>query len=459
MSTKVAWISAELAPFVKVGGLADVSSALPKELKRLNVDVRIIIPYYTNIVINGLQRTEIYLEDPFGEEIQIYETKDELSGVIIYLLKHPIFLDEPYKGDLNAKFTMFNLLTANFILINKKWTPDIIHTNDWHTGLLPYLMRKHKEIKNIFTIHNIAFQGKMSIDHLKSLFIDVDELEISNNEVNFMKIAIGFSDQITTVSEKYAEEILTREYSFGLDDDLQNHSNKVVGILNGIDSSIYDPSGDEVLLVKYDVKNIQKRFENKIDLLNKLEFKYSEGLLIGLTTRLYDQKGIDLLIDSIPSIINMGINIVVLGTGDQKYESKLSDIEKKFPNNFKFLNYYNEKISHQIFAGVDCLLIPSRYEPCGLTQMYAMRYGAVPIVRATGGLADTVIENNSKQNGFLFEKYLMDDLIFAINRANKAFENKIKWMEIQKNGMQRDWSWKKSALKWVNLYNKNLGND
>ena len=459
MSTKVAWISAELAPFVKVGGLADVSSALPKELKRLNVDVRIIIPYYTNIVINDLQRTEIYLADPFGEEIQIYETKDEISGVIIYLLKHPIFLDEPYKGDLNAKFTMFNLLTAKFILINKKWTPDIIHTNDWHTGLLPYLMRKHKKIKNIFTIHNIAFQGKMSIDHLESLFIDVSELEISNNEVNFMKIAIGFSDQITTVSEKYAEEILTREYSFGLDDNLQNHSNKVVGILNGIDSSIYDPSGDEVLLVKYGVKNVEKRFENKIDLLNKLEFKYSERLLIGLTTRLYDQKGIDLLIDSIPSIIDMGINIVVLGTGDQKYESKLSDIEKKFPNNFKFLNYYNEKISHQIFAGVDCLLIPSRYEPCGLTQMYAMRYGAVPIVRATGGLADTVIENNSKQNGFLFEKYLMDDLIFAINRANKAFENKIKWMEIQKNGMQRDWSWKKSALKWVNLYNKNLGND
>ena len=459
MSTKVAWISAELAPFVKVGGLADVSSALPKELKRLNVDVRIIIPYYTNIVINDLQRTEIYLADPFGEEIQIYETKDEISGVIIYLLKHPIFLDEPYKGDLNAKFTMFNLLTAKFILINKKWTPDIIHTNDWHTGLLPYLMRKHKKIKNIFTIHNIAFQGKMSIDHLESLFIDVSELEISNNEVNFMKIAIGFSDQITTVSEKYAKEILTREYSFGLDDNLQNHSNKVVGILNGIDSSIYDPSGDEVLLVKYGVKNVEKRFENKIDLLNKLEFKYSERLLIGLTTRLYDQKGIDLLIDSIPSIIDMGINIVVLGTGDQKYESKLSDIEKKFPNNFKFLNYYNEKISHQIFAGVDCLLIPSRYEPCGLTQMYAMRYGAVPIVRATGGLADTVIENNSKQNGFLFEKYLMDDLIFAINRANKAFENKIKWMEIQKNGMQRDWSWKKSALKWINLYNKNLGND
>lgn len=459
MSTKVAWISAELAPFVKVGGLADVSSALPKELKRLNVDVRIIIPYYTNIVINDLQRTEIYLADPFGEEIQIYETKDEISGVIIYLLKHPIFLDEPYKGDLNAKFTMFNLLTAKFILINKKWTPDIIHTNDWHTGLLPYLMRKHKKIKNIFTIHNIAFQGKMSIDHLESLFIDVSELEISNNEVNFMKIAIGFSDQITTVSEKYAKEILTREYSFGLDDNLQNHSNKVVGILNGIDSSIYDPSGDEVLLVKYDVKNIEKRFENKIDLLNKLEFKYSERLLIGLTTRLYDQKGIDLLIDSIPSIIDMGINIVVLGTGDQKYESKLSDIEKKFPNNFKFLNYYNEKISHQIFAGVDCLLIPSRYEPCGLTQMYAMRYGAVPIVRETGGLADTVIENNSKQNGFLFEKYLIDDLIFAIDRAKKAFENKIKWMEIQKNGMQRDWSWKKSALKWVNLYNKNLGND
>ena len=459
MSTKVAWISAELAPFVKVGGLADVSSALPKELKRLNVDVRIIIPYYTNIVINDLQRTEIYLADPFGEEIQIYETKDEISGVIIYLLKHPIFLDEPYKGDLNAKFTMFNLLTAKFILINKKWTPDIIHTNDWHTGLLPYLMRKHKKIKNIFTIHNIAFQGKMSIDHLESLFIDVSELEISNNEVNFMKIAIGFSDQITTVSEKYAKEILTREYSFGLDDNLQNHSNKVVGILNGIDSSIYDPSGDEVLLVKYGVKNVEKRFENKIDLLNKLEFKYSERLLIGLTTRLYDQKGIDLLIDSIPSIIDMGINIVVLGTGDQKYESKLSDIEKKFPNNFKFLNYYNEKISHQIFAGVDCLLIPSRYEPCGLTQMYAMRYGAVPIVRETGGLADTVIENNSKQNGFLFEKYLIDDLIFAIDRAKKAFENKIKWMEIQKNGMQRDWSWKKSALKWVNLYNKNLGND
>ena len=459
MSTKVAWISAELAPFVKVGGLADVSSALPKELKRLNVDVRIIIPYYTNIVINDLQRTEIYLADPFGEEIQIYETKDEISGVIIYLLKHPIFLDEPYKGDLNAKFTMFNLLTAKFILINKKWTPDIIHTNDWHTGLLPYLMRKHKKIKNIFTIHNIAFQGKMSIDHLESLFIDVSELEISNNEVNFMKIAIGFSDQITTVSEKYAKEILTREYSFGLDDNLQNHSNKVVGILNGIDSSIYDPSGDEVLLVKYGVKNVEKRFENKIDLLNKLEFKYSERLLIGLTTRLYDQKGIDLLIESIPSIINTGINIVVLGTGDQKYENKLSDIEKKFPNNFKFLNYYNEKISHQIFAGVDCLLIPSRYEPCGLTQMYAMRYGAVPIVRETGGLADTVIENNSKQNGFLFEKYLIDDLIFAIDRAKKAFENKIKWMEIQKNGMQRDWSWKKSALKWVNLYNKNLGND
>ena len=320
-------------------------------------------------------------------------------------------------------------------------------------------MRKHKKIKNIFTIHNIAFQGKMSIDHLESLFIDVSELEISNNEVNFMKIAIGFSDQITTVSEKYAKEILTREYSFGLDDNLQNHSNKVVGILNGIDSSIYDPRGDEVLLVKYGVKNVEKRFENKIDLLNKLEFKYSERLLIGLTTRLYDQKGIDLLIDSIPSIIDMGINIVVLGTGDQKYESKLSDIEKKFPNNFKFLNYYNEKISHQIFAGVDCLLIPSRYEPCGLTQMYAMRYGAVPIVRETGGLADTVIENNSKQNGFLFEKYLIDDLIFAIDRAKKAFENKIKWMEIQKNGMQRDWSWKKSALKWVNLYNKNLGND
>ncbi|MGC8913012.1 MAG: glycogen synthase GlgA [Thermoplasmata archaeon] len=466
---KVLFASSEVAPLAKTGGLADVSGTLPRALVKEGVDARIIMPRYKNI-----QRWEktimdfpVYIEQ-YPDTAIIRET-EIWGGVKVYLVDGYKFFerDSLYGQPDDAKrFAFFARAVVEF-LKRSEWTPDIIHCNDWQTGIIPAYIRiceknseKFSKIKLVYTIHNLQYQGNFPKDVIKYTGLPetvyrMEEMEFYGS-LSFMKGGIVYSDAVTTVSPNYSKEIQTPEYGYGMDGLLRHFSHKLRGILNGIDYEFFNPETDKYLYVNYGVENAYEgKAKNKSELQKELGLKKTaETPLLAFVGRLSEQKGIDLIADILPKLLDLEVEVVILGTGDKYYEelvATFTEVSDKIACVLRF----DEELAHKLYAGADMIMIPSKFEPCGLIQMIAMRYGTIPVARYTGGLADTVFDvgvDKVKGNGFLFETYNGDDFLKAILRGIEKYNRKDFWLELVKKDMKIDFSWEKAAKQYILLY-------
>ena len=474
----VAFIGSECYPFVKTGGLGDVMSALPKSLAKLNCDVKVIIPRYKCIPQKFQEKMEYkgsFSMDLCADGKQYYVGIMEYQedGVVYDFIDNDEFFSwgNPYTNLIDdiPKFCYFGkaaLAALNYL----DWTPDVVHCHDWQAALVPLYLRTCFKDSNVgrascvLTIHNLRFQGiydRKTIQYWSGLpdyVFNKDCLTQNWLDANMLKGGITYSNVVTTVSNTYAGEIQTEEYGEGLEEHLRYHHNKLVGIVNGIDTDIWNPATDKLLAAPYDSQNV---IENKK--VNKKALQESLGLqvddhkiVIGLISRLTNQKGLDLVNSVIPHIMDEHTQVVVLGTGDAEYEDAFRYYENQYKGNFCAYIAYNENVAHNIYAGCDALLVPSRFEPCGLTQLISMRYGSVPIVRETGGLKDTVQPYNlfdNTGNGFTFDRYESGLLYDAINRAKTLyFENRTYWDDMVVRNMNKDVSWEQSAKHYKDMY-------
>ena len=474
----VAFIGSECYPFVKTGGLGDVMSALPKSLAKLNIDVKVIIPRYKCIPQKFQEKMEYRGSFDMnlcsdGKQYYVGIMEYQEDGVVYDFIDNDEFFSwgNPYTNLIDdiPKFCYFAkaaLAALNYL----NWTPDVVHCHDWQAALVPLYLRTCFQDTDVgraisvLTIHNLKFQGiydRKRIQYWSGLpdYVFNKDCMIQNwLDANMLKGGIAYSNKVTTVSNTYAWEIQTEEYGEGLAEHLRYHNNKILGIVNGIDTDIWNPATDKLLAADYDEKSaIKNKKINKKALQESLGLDVDEHkMVIGLISRLTNQKGLDLVNDVIPGIMDEHTQVVVLGTGDSQYENTFRYYENKYKGNFCAYIAYNENVAHNIYAGCDALLVPSRFEPCGLTQLIAMRYGAVPIVRETGGLKDTVQPYNMFENtgnGFTFDRYESGLLYDAINRAKTLyFENRKSWDDMVIRDMNKDVSWEKSAKQYKDMY-------
>ena len=474
----VAFIGSECYPFVKTGGLGDVMSALPKSLAKLNCDVKVIIPRYKCIPQKFQEKMEYkgsFSMDLCADGKQYYVGIMEYQedGVVYDFIDNDEFFSwgNPYTNLIDdiPKFCYFGkaaLAALNYL----DWTPDVVHCHDWQAALVPLYLRTCFKDSNVgrascvLTIHNLRFQGiydRKTIQYWSGLpdyVFNKDCLTQNWLDANMLKGGITYSNVVTTVSNTYAGEIQTEEYGEGLEEHLRYHHNKLVGIVNGIDTDIWNPATDKLLAAPYDSTNvIENKKANKKALQESLGLEVDDHkIVIGLISRLTNQKGLDLVNSVIPHIMDEHTQVVVLGTGDAEYEDAFRYYENAYKGNFCAYIAYNENVAHNIYAGCDALLVPSRFEPCGLTQLISMRYGSVPIVRETGGLKDTVQPYNlfdNTGNGFTFDRYESGLLYDAINRAKTLyFENRTYWDDMVVRNMKKDVSWEQSAKHYKDMY-------
>ena len=474
----VAFIGSECYPFVKTGGLGDVMSALPKSLAKLNCDVKVIIPRYKCIPQKFQEKMEYkgsFSMDLCADGKQYYVGIMEYQedGVVYDFIDNDEFFSwgNPYTNLIDdiPKFCYFGkaaLAALNYL----DWTPDVVHCHDWQAALVPLYLRTCFKDSNVgrascvLTIHNLRFQGiydRKTIQYWSGLpdyVFNKDCLTQNWLDANMLKGGITYSNVVTTVSNTYAGEIQTEEYGEGLEEHLRYHHNKLVGIVNGIDTDIWNPATDKLLAAPYDSTNvIENKKANKKALQESLGLEVDDHkIVIGLISRLTNQKGLDLVNSVIPHIMDEHTQVVVLGTGDAEYEDAFRYYENAYKGNFCAYIAYNENVAHNIYAGCDALLVPSRFEPCGLTQLISMRYGSVPIVRETGGLKDTVQPYNlfdNTGNGFTFDRYESGLLYDAINRAKTLyFENRTYWDDMVVRNMNKDVSWEQSAKHYKDMY-------
>ena len=474
----VAFIGSECYPFVKTGGLGDVMSALPKALAKLNLDVKVILPRYKCIPQEYQEKMEyrgsFYMNlCSDGKQYYVGIMEYQEDGVVYDFIDNDEFFSwgNPYTNLIDdiPKFCYFakaSLAALNYL----DWTPDVVHCHDWQAALVPLYLRTSFSDTDVgraiavLTIHNLRFQGvydRKMIQYWSGLpdyVFNKDCLTQNWLDANMLKGGIDYCNKVTTVSNTYAEEIQTEEYGEGLAEHLRYHQNKILGIVNGIDTDIWNPATDKLLASNYDSESVIKNKKvNKKALQEALGLDVDESkMVIGLISRLTNQKGLDLVNDVIPSIMDGNTQVVVLGTGDSQYEDTFRYYENKYKGSFCAYIAYNENVAHNIYAGCDALLVPSRFEPCGLTQLISMRYGAVPIVRETGGLKDTVQPYNvfeNTGNGFTFDRYESGLLYDAINRAKTLyFENRKCWDDMVIRDMNKDVSWEKSAKQYKDMY-------
>lgn len=474
----VAFIGSECYPFVKTGGLGDVMSALPKSLAKLNCDVKVIIPRYKCIPQKFQEKMEYkgsFSMDLCADGKQYYVGIMEYQedGVVYDFIDNDEFFSwgNPYTNLIDdiPKFCYFGkaaLAALNYL----DWTPDVVHCHDWQAALVPLYLRTCFKDSNVgrascvLTIHNLRFQGiydRKTIQYWSGLpdyVFNKDCLTQNWLDANMLKGGITYSNVVTTVSNTYAGEIQTEEYGEGLEEHLRYHHNKLVGIVNGIDTDIWNPATDKLLAAPYDSQNvIENKKANKKALQESLGLQVDDHkIVIGLISRLTNQKGLDLVNSVIPHIMDEHTQVVVLGTGDAEYEDAFRYYENAYKGNFCAYIAYNENVAHNIYAGCDALLVPSRFEPCGLTQLISMRYGSVPIVRETGGLKDTVQPYNlfdNTGNGFTFDRYESGLLYDAINRAKTLyFESRPYWDDMVVRNMNKDVSWEQSAKHYKDMY-------
>lgn len=473
---KVLYVASEAVPFVKTGGLADVAGSLPKELKQKGVDVRVVIPKYSGIK----EEYRNNMEHIYDGEINVSWHKKYLGidrydykDVPFYFIDNQeYFYREGYYGypDDVERFTFFCRAVLEMLPHIDFW-PDVIHMNDWQTGLISvYLKLEHNEdvrynkIKTVYTIHNLKYQGRFWKGYLPDVlgldwkYFNNGDLEYFD-DINFMKGAIVYSDKVTTVSRSYAKEIQDPYYGEGLEGMLQKRDADLSGIINGLDYEDYNPETDKYIFKNFDVHNaIAIKGDNKEQLQKKLGLPVNRKIpMIGMVTRLVEAKGLDLVTRILDELLEYeNVQFVILGTGDRQYEDWFKGLVWRYPKKVSANIFFNNELAHQIYAASDLFLMPSQYEPCGIGQLIALRYGTVPIVRATGGLKDTVeAYNNYTQtgNGFSFNNYNAHELLFSIKRAIDGIADDRKHIHLVENAMTADYSWEESAKQYKELYN------
>jgi starch synthase len=486
---KILIVSPEVVPFAKTGGLADVTGALPKALSRLGHQVKVILPKYKMVDENKFRLSEVKTEFPAlsigGKDRKISVKSDLLDFPpveYLFLVNDEFFCrDELYRNratgydyaDNDERFIFFARGVLE-ILKTLDWQPDIIHSNDWQSALIPAYLRTlyeddafFKSTGTVFSIHNLAYQGNFpqnTFDKIgvpKDLFYPTSPFEFWG-KVNFLKVGISYADVINTVSETYAVEIQSgSEFGYGLEGVLRTRNADLYGIVNGIDYEVWSPDKDKLLTHHYHPEDLSGKEKNKKLLLKTCNLPASKKdiPLIGVISRLADQKGFDLLSQITDQLLSMDLQMVILGTGDEKYHVFFKELSKKYPQKISVNLRFDDPLAHLIEAGSDMFLMPSKYEPCGLNQLYSLKYGTVPIVRKTGGLADT-IENydpaTGQGTGFAFIDYDAQEFLATIQRALKVYQNKEAWAILMKNGMKKDFSWETSAKKYVEIYRKAL---
>lgn len=470
---KVLFAVSECIPFVKSGGLADVAGSLPKQLKNLGIDVRVIMPKYGTIPDEFRQQMKKITE----HTVQV-GWRNQYCGIEELHLDevHYYFIDNEYyfkreklygfydDGERFAYFCRAVIDSLPYL----DFYPDVIHCHDWHTAMISFLLKvqyknrgEYQNIRSVLTIHNLKFQGIMPRETVGDLFglsdehINMNELEYYGN-VNLLKGGIVSADKITTVSSTYREEIQVEYYGEGLDGLLRKRKNDLIGILNGIDDDFYNPEKDNFIYTRYNEETFLKKKENKQMMQQQFALPINEEIpLMVLISRLTKQKGIELVRGVFHEIMENDIQFIILGTGEEEFEHFFREMEHHYPNKFKAYIAFHEPLAHQLYAASDLFLMPSKFEPCGLGQMIALKYGSIPIVRETGGLNDTVKPYNEftgEGNGFTFRNFNAHDMLYTIRRALTFYENKNIWNRLVKRGMAIDNSWNKSALQYKNLY-------
>jgi starch synthase len=473
----------EVAPFAKTGGLADVAGSLPAALRELKCDVRVVMPFYNRFIekIAGIKLLLENLPVPFSSQSLAADVYHLIldDGVVVYFIQRDEFFDRSHlygtpKGDYFDNFQRFTYFSRAVLALcpGLQFKPNVVHAHDWQSGLVPAYLRHlygpneyWSDTTSVFTIHNIAYQGQFSselfpLTGLPAHFFSMDGMEFWGG-INFMKAAIVCADAITTVSPRYSEEIQTIEYGQGLEGVLQKNRSKLHGILNGADYNQWNPETDPYIAANYSRQNLDGKRVCKLDLLREAQLPESlmNRPLLGAISRLADQKGFDLLAAVSDKLVDQDIGLVILGVGENKYHRLLTDLAERYPEKVSVQLRFDERLAHKIEAGADIFLMPSRYEPCGLNQIYSLRYGTVPIVRATGGLYDTIKPFSPAKGegvGFSFDQYEADSFWRAFMEALTFFEQPETWQQLIQNGMTADFSWKSSALEYLELYKKTL---
>lgn len=479
---KIAFAAAEAVPYAKTGGLADVAGSLPKELEKLDCEVKVFIPKYFLI---DEEKHKLHYNWDIGEmpiringttrSVHVHQSVLPGSNVEVnfidcphYFHRHRIYTNDM---DEDERFILFSKGVIE-TLQRMQWAPDIIHCNDWQTGLLPLFVKDNynwdrlfDETATLFTIHNIGYQGRFSTSVLfnaeirEDLFYPTGPVE-HDGTVSFMKTGIVFADMLNTVSNKYSHEILKPDLGAGLDGILRERKEDLYGILNGVDYSIWNPKTDEYIPYHYSPDDLSGKIKNKRILLDHFNMPFEVTVpLIGIVSRMVAQKGFDIFAKAIHDLMKFNAQWLILGSGEDQYEQLFRELAHKLPQKVGTYIGYNNELSHLIEAGADMFLMPSRYEPCGLNQIYSLKYGTVPIVKKTGGLADTVHDWDElisfgleTGTGFSFSDHTGYALLTSVQRALNNFKNKTVWKKIQLNGMAKDYSWKHSAEQYIELY-------
>lgn len=479
LKMKILFPTSECVPFAKTGGLADVCGALPEALQRLGHEVHVVMPLYRQVRLSGaaLTPTSIRLNIPLGQQtitLEVWHSKLPGQCPDIHFLRYDPFYDraELYRSlegdywDNDQRYILFcrGVLELGKIL-GRKW--DIIHCHDWHTGLVPVYLKalyaqeaSYAKSRSLLTVHNLAYQGffgkeSMELTGLPWSMFTPDGLEFWDH-LNFLKAGLVYADWISTVSQTYAREIQGGEMGCSLDGVLRFRSSRLSGIVNGIDTSVWDPATDPFIPEHFSVQRTAKKKAVKQALLAEIGLYPLTGApLLAMINRLDDQKGLDIFASIIDKIMEQNLQVVILGTGVKRYHDLLLRVKARFPRKLALYLTFDNELAHRIYAGSDMFLMASRYEPCGLGQLISMRYGTIPVARRTGGLADTVSDFDGRRgNGFLFDAYSGEALLAALKRATGIFAQKKIWNRLIKTAMKEDFSWARSALEYQALYQK-----
>lgn len=479
---KILFVTSEAHPLIKTGGLADVSASLPRAIKALRRDIRIIIPAYRGVPENVGVTSEIARFPLQGvqEPVRLLEGHLPGSAIKVWLVHSPAHFDReggpylaPDGSDWQDNAERFAVLGRAAVAVamgaaGLSWSPDLVHCNDWQAGLVaPLLSRHSSRPATLFTIHNLAYQGLFPADTFHSLQLPPELWSMHGLEyygqLSFIKGGIAYSDMLNTVSPQYSREICTPAFGCGLEDLLQHRADRLVGILNGADYKEWNPARDPYITQKYNAFCLHKKATNKSALQQQLNLPVDSGIpLIGMIGRLVEQKGFDLALAALPQILQQRAQLVVLGSGSKPLEQKLRQAVSDHPAQVAAHLGYNEELAHQIEAGIDMFLMPSRFEPCGLNQIYSLRYGTVPVVHRTGGLANTVIDatddtlRRGTATGFTFDVPEPAALLAAVNRALACYRQPRVWKRLAYVGMQQDFSWRQSAHHYLDLYQRTV---
>ncbi|HEV2335168.1 MAG TPA: glycogen synthase GlgA [Stellaceae bacterium] len=479
---RILHVAAELYPWVKTGGLGDVIAALPPALVELGVDARLVLPGFAGFIDAFDLGQSLRLRTPFASErVRVARAVVPGSGVAAYIVDHPAFYDRPGSPygapdggewpDNHRRFALLGWVAAALAHgADPSWRPDIVHCHDWHAGLAPaYLRAQGAAMPSVFTVHNLAYQGFFPATLFPDLALPAEFFAIDGVEFyggfSFLKAGVYYADRLTTVSPTYAREIQTPAYGWGLDGLLRARAEVLSGILNGVDPLVWSPANDLLLPRRYTVDDASA---GKAAAKTALELRFglaerTDAPLFGAITRLTAQKGFDLLLAALPGLVGRGGRLVLLGSGESALEAGFAAAAEAYRGRVGVMIGYDEPLSHLIYAGCDSIIMPSRFEPCGLTQLYALRYGALPLVRRTGGLADTVVDANAatladgSATGLAFDAETLQSLLAAIQRATALYADRASWRGMVTRAMTRDFSWAAAAREYVALYRELAG--